>query len=332
MAPKTIKYLISFGALLSVLVIACTVPERRETVFAGRPTGSAEEAAPTKAAEPVSDIPRNTNIHFNDQYCLECHDAVPASQSDDANLRYDGDFKILCRCHYPESGPIHTHPVNIRPPDNDKLTVPQNFPLEAGQITCRSCHDIYIQCRDSEEDRILLQGQMLLRGLPYDNRLDFCFRCHDSDRYQKFNPHQQIGDRGKVIESRCLYCHAEAPDTRQTTWEDVKLIGSFTQLCTGCHYQTAKQPLHVRHLRRPSDPILERMKQMQAEFNIVLPLDRNGRVTCATCHNPHEKGLIPDQRAGARGAGAAHRHRLQDNMCIKCHPMQPIEAFGPQTP
>ena len=41
----------------------------------------------------------------------------------------------------------------------------------------------------------------------------------------------------------------------------------------GRHYQTAKQPLHPRHLRRPSDPILARMKLMQAEYNIVLPLD-----------------------------------------------------------
>jgi cytochrome c peroxidase len=64
------------------------------------------------------------------------------------------------------------------------------------------------------------------------------------------------------------------------------------------------------------------MKQMQAEFKIVLPLDQDGKVICVTCHNPHQKGLIPDQRAGATGAGAIHRHRLAGNMCIKCHPMR----------
>jgi len=329
MAAATMKYRIGFLALLPVLWIACTAPERQQTVFAGRPSEAVEKAEPAKTTEPVSELPRTTNIHFDSDYCLECHSAIPQRNSGRLNLRYGGDFQILCRCHYPESGPIHSHPTDTRPSESENVTVPEAFPRIDGTLTCRSCHDIYVQCKDSQEDRILLDGQMLLRGLPYDSRLDFCFRCHDRNRYPKFNPHRQIGEQGQVIESRCLYCHAEAPDTKQTTWEDVKLIGGFTELCVGCHYQTAKQPLHARHLKHPSAPILERMNAMQAEFNIVLPLDSSGRVTCATCHNPHQKGLIPDQRAGARGAGAEHRHRLQDNMCIKCHPMQPIKAFGP---
>jgi hypothetical protein len=69
------------------------------------------------------------------------------------------------------------------------------------------------------------------------------------------------------------------------------------------------------------------MKRLQVEYNIVLPLDRKGQITCATCHNPHQKGLIPDQRAGAGGAGAAHRHRIHENLCIKCHPMQSVDSF-----
>lgn len=332
MAATTIRHLLGFFALYTILLVGCAGPGHQDTVFGGKSSASKHKTESRRFTGQDRGLPRTTNIHFNAKYCLECHVKIPSRESKDDYLRYGGDFQELCRCHYPESGLIHTHPVNARPGDNENLNVPESFPLSDGKVTCRSCHDLYTQCRDSEEDRILLQGQMLLRGLPYDTRLDFCFRCHDKGRYQKFNPHRQLDGSGRVIESRCLYCHAEAPDTSQTTWEDVKLIGSYTNLCMGCHYRVAKQPLHASHLRRPSDPVRGRMQEVQAQFNIVLPLDRNGRVTCATCHNPHQRGLIPDQRAGARGAGALHRHRLQDNMCIKCHPMQPLETFGPQTP
>lgn len=327
------------GVLMLLAAYACTVPQpddsvftKRTSVFEKTPPDQPAKQEPEEFAQVESGLSPNTNIHFNDRYCLECHRSLPKKDSGEAQLKYDGDFRRLCRCHYKQDRPIHAHPVDTAVPKRDDLKLPVTFPLKNEKISCLTCHDVFVQCRDSEEDRILLQGQMLLRGLPYDHRLEFCFRCHDRSRYTQYNPHDQVNPQGKIIESRCLYCHSVVPDTRRATFEEVQLIGNFDELCTGCHYQTAKQPLHVRHLRRPSEPILARMKLMQAEYNIILPLDRNGRVTCVTCHNPHEKGLIPDQRAGARGAGAAHRHRLQDNMCIKCHPMQPIEAFGSQPP
>ena len=328
MASPIRPHLVGFFALLSLLLFACAPPERPSTIFTGKTPVSGEKAPTDRAVMPDESVTENTDIHFNARYCQECHTIVPSRKTGEKFLRYGGDYQKLCRCHYPETGPMHTHPVDILPTEDETLTVPKSFPLQEGKMTCISCHDIFVQCRDSESDRLLMQGQMLLRGLPYDKRIDFCFRCHDKDRYQKYNPHKQIDPEGNVIKTRCLYCHAEAPDSSQTTWEDVQLIGGFTELCMGCHYQAAKQPLHERHLRRPSEPILARMKLLQIEFNIVLPLDRKGMITCSTCHNPHQKGLIPDQRAGATGAGAAHRHRIQDNLCIKCHPMQSIDSFG----
>lgn len=121
---------------------------------------------------------------------------------------------------------------------------------------------------------------------------------------------------------KCLYCHTDVPDATHATYREVKLIGRYGELCKGCHYSTAKQAFHARHLRKPVRAVAERMQQVQAQFNIVLPLDQNGSVTCVTCHNPHQKGLIPDQRAGAKGAGMSHRHRLPGNLCIKCHTMR----------
>jgi hypothetical protein len=44
-------------------------------------------------------------------------------------------------------------------------------------------------------------------------------------------------------------------------------------------------------------------------------------------YNPHQKGVIPDKRAGANGAAEKFRHRLTDSMCVKCHPMRDLIEY-----
>ncbi len=318
---------VSWPIMLAALWLCACSAENSSGLFkrsASRfdPNSTVQQPAGTDSA-PRNDTrrPRKTNIHFSAKYCLECHETRKIDK-DTKSLKYNGDFGKLClNCHN-DRQPIHFHPLQIRPDASGGVKVPVGFPLRQGKLGCLTCHDIYLQCRDSEADKLLLKGQMLLRGMPYKSRLTFCFVCHDKTRYPRYNPHEQIDTVGQVMQSKCLYCHTNVPDASHTTYREVKLIGSFGELCKGCHYLTAKQPLHVRHLRKPTLEVVQRMKEMQVQYKIVLPLDQDGKVTCVTCHNPHQKGLIPDQRAGATGAGAAHRHRLAGNMCIKCHPMR----------
>ena len=228
-------------------------------------------------------------------------------------------MQYLCSCHY-NSGKMHPHPVDYRP--SGEVKIAEGFPLQKEKLTCITCHDIVRQCQDDPALKILKKG--ILRGAPYGSRIDICFRCHDKSKYPKYNPHRQLDAKGEVVREKCLYCHSQVPDEKKTGAEDVKLIGNYGAICIGCHNAAAKQPLHRRHLRKPSDEVLQQINQMQTRFNIVLPLDQQGRVTCVTCHNPHQKGLIPDKRAGAAGAGELHRHRLSGNMCLRCHPMREL--------
>ena len=124
------------------------------------------------------------------------------------------------------------------------------------------------------------------------------------------------------MELTCLYCHTEIPDEKRANYEDVKLLANPEVLCVGCHGRITENQWHTRHLRKPPVEIANRIKELQEKFHIILPLDADGKITCATCHNPHQKGVIPDKRAGAKGAGEKFRHRLGDNMCVKCHPMR----------
>jgi hypothetical protein len=60
---------------------------------------------------------------------------------------------------------------------------------------------------------------------------------------------------------------------------------------------------------------------METTYDIILPLAKDGKMTCVTCHNPHEKGVIASGKPSAKGAGSKYRERLPKILCIECHQM-----------
>ena len=272
----------------------------------------------------VSKIPYTTDIHYSAKYCTECHVSVPRKGSH-LQLRYDGNYQQLCRCHY-SSSQNYIHPVDIAPSENLKDRIPATFPLKKGNVTCATCHDIVAQCQDNQTERIFIKEQKFLRDAPYDSLMAICYKCHNKADYQKYNPHRQLNAKREIVKQTCLYCHAEIPDEEHTRLRDAKLIGNMTALCIRCHVVEPRQTFHAKHLRKPSDEVLASIKNMEAQHGILLPLSEEGNITCATCHNPHEKGVIPDRRLAASGAGQSKRHRLRQDMCIKCHPMREISV------
>ena len=60
---------------------------------------------------------------------------------------------------------------------------------------------------------------------------------------------------------------------------------------------------------------------------IELPL-ADGRMHCATCHNPHPKGIIGRKEA-AIGAGEKHFLRIVSvhDLCMVCHKEESIEGY-----
>jgi hypothetical protein len=74
------------------------------------------------------------------------------------------------------------------------------------------------------------------------------------------------------------------------------------------------------HLVKPPEAILKRLKETESRLDIVLPLDpSNGNIFCATCHNPHERGVQRHARAdrGADGPKRLRREGMQ--ICDSCH-------------
>jgi hypothetical protein len=275
-----------------------------------------QTAPPTDRPATETAIPsEDTNIHFTGKYCSTCHQQAPV-KGGDPHLKYNGDYQKLCnRCHHGLS-PGYCHPLDIDTGKGRAVTVPAGFPLQGGRFTCNTCHDVYRQCVKRRFDRYTL------RGAPYPMKMDFCYRCHDKKKHQSLNAHRQVRADGALDTRMCLYCHRTKPDEKTATYEEVAFIGNMRDLCRRCHPIEGNHPGDFDHMAGPpSAKAMKHLAVMKKRFGIILPLARDGKMTCITCHNPHAKGVIAADRPSAKGAGSKYRERLPGNLCVECHHM-----------
>lgn len=154
----------------------------------------------------------------------------------------------------------------------------------------------------------------------------------DAARNSLINPHNQINDEGEIIWTACLVCHTNTPDLdKERSINDAQLRhdDDMRQICWKCHPVRVhpgaegmaivipdKKPNHL--IIPPSEKKLN-MRLSAKEAGMILPLEpKSGKIFCATCHNPHERGLL----AGAADTGADHRQRLRSagvDVCQFCH-------------
>lgn len=279
----------------------------------------------TMGSAAAKDITFDTNVHFTGHYCDECHSEIP-EKGKEKHLKFGNDYTKTCRCHEYTQG-TYIHPVYVKPSEDKKSRIPDTFPLVDGEISCITCHDIYLQC----QDRVVLKlfNRRFLRGGPFLHRTDMCFNCHEKHEYEQLNPHDQIDAHGNLNEKKCLYCHTEKPDEKFGSFKggafgkEVKLIGRLEVLCIRCHPKNEKfHPINANHLQKPSPATLANIKESEKKYEVILPLNSEGEVTCVTCHNPHEKGVLPVKKASAKGASEKYRLRLSGmtgEICRACH-------------
>ncbi len=185
-----------------------------------------------------------------------------------------------------------------------------------------------------------------LRGAPTPHSLAFCFNCHIQENYQPFNVHDQL-EAGKEKTDTCLWCHVSVPEVGSNIREAASygLRGKAIDLCRNCHSMPAGHPTGDPHMdSKPSADMMSYMSayEIQHKMNLPLkqlleyvqaakrtprsiPLDENGCITCYSCHNPHQKGLLPNSNPRSVGAepkkAKNHRLRIQegDIACRACH-------------
>ncbi len=286
--------------------------------------GHAEESDGRQLTFVNPDVSATTNIHFNKYYCSECHLTADGGQY--LKLRFDN-YTQTCRCHNytPET---YTHPVGISLPPEKRKKIPADFPLKNGRITCATCHVMSLQCQ--ADNSVKKFNRSFLRVNPRPSRTAICFRCHNEAKYRMMDPHNQIDEDGSIIKAKCLYCHKRLPDVNRATLDPlqgleelVAPIGKLDVLCYRCHFKQVKlHPINANHLKKPPPRILNNIRRSERKLGIIMPLDAQGKITCVTCHNPHERGVIQQGKAGAGGAGEAGRLRVSkngDKICLACH-------------
>lgn len=197
--------------------------------------------------------------------------------------------------------PSRHHPVGVPVPDTMQL--PEALqPDEHNRLACATCHGV----DDLEElpaDEVDPDAPDFLRGGPYPRLERFCFRCHDEKGYRRKNIHLQLDEEGKIRKAACTYCHRKVPDRKQPPENRTQLQLRLPpeRLCLGCHLATPHLNA-LEHSRKPKEKQQRYMEESQQRLQVRLPLDSQGRVTCISCHSPHQKGVLDPDTPGGRQA------------------------------
>ena len=172
----------------------------------------------------------------------------------------------------------------------------------------------------------------------------FAYAVEDNEGYYSraymlrsgVNPHEQINDEGEILWNKCYICHQVMPNIKTAkSIADVKIRfeDDPKQMCYRCH----PQPMHPggewvgralgtvgapNHLVAPPPNILRNQALSLKEGYMMLPLDpKTGKQFCATCHNPHERGLLIGR--ADTGSDTVQRKRTEKivgaNVCQYCH-------------
>ncbi len=196
-----------------------------------------------------------------------------------------------------EMPPLH-HIVKVKPPEG--MQVPKKFPLnDRGEIDCKTCHGIK-DIATTPVDQVDKKADNFHRGGPYKALSDFCHHCHKKKGYERPNIHKLLDDKGEIDEKDCEYCHKEAPDLKKEIKRDeLEFRLPPQKLCFGCHLKTPHLNA-LNHQVKPDKKMRQHMRAAEKKLKIILPLDEDGKVMCATCHAPHQLGVIDKNKPAGR--------------------------------
>ncbi|MDH3328352.1 MAG: cytochrome c3 family protein [Desulfobulbaceae bacterium] len=260
---------------------------------------------------------RSLDPHWNDFLCFSCHLRNPVKGN--APLREEGDKNKVCnRCHHSEYAQPDIHPVEVKP--SQHIRVPADMPLQNEKLSCETCHNSLLQMGRPQQPDLAETNPNFLRNNQL-SRNSFCFLCHIEETYKRLNPHKQLNAQGEIQEETCLFCHASIPNVNFIGPERVSfIIHDPDEYCIGCHHGfTANHPAGFNHLIKPSDKIMHAIQTSIRRIGVELPLFE-GKIVCATCHNPHDEGVIKIA-AAATGTKRENKLRLMPgrNQCTGCH-------------
>ena len=235
--------------------------------------------------------------------CLDCHGETFSVM----NPHYAGADSEKCRtCHVGKPGAADS-------PEGAKL-------LGNIEKICDFCHNVRAKAHPGNVDTM----KTLPRGLPLGKGGEvICGTCHDPhgtpstihflrkiyvealERGRYSNPH------GKKDYASCQGCHLEVRVKREEMRTNLRYAGDDMRICHSCH--GAMDACHPVLITLP-----ETMKPGKD-----LPLTRDGKIKCLTCHDPMAEG----------GSGVAVRRKEKGEpvnaICFRCHDKVDLSSRNP---
>lgn len=239
-------------------------------------------------------------------------------------------------CHKASQDAGDHHPLNVGESPDSKITkLSKELPLVDGKVTCLSCHERKFECRTEKlKEKVASKNPNYLIGGPYEKKNEICFKCHIRAELEKTDPHKMLDDKGSVIASQCKFCHSLPADKLIEGGKSSGLTGDVNFLCILCHSDRdhpgtrldGSAPKHLIKLANERQVVadgkiktvkIKSMKEIKDINTNLLPLDSQGNITCNTCHQVHQKGLLKNEK-NKINEGVMLRMTM-DQLCNACH-------------
>jgi predicted CXXCH cytochrome family protein len=301
------------------------------------PIGSQEEKIP----ESLVSHGARTGDQRNHVICETCH-TVHGSPNESFLVESARNSGLCLECHSdkqiftPDGQRNHQHVVNVKP---EKVEIPGSVIKSgaklgySGEIICQTCHDIH---NNNFEKNLLL--------IMKDAKSSLCLTCHSDKEYvadTKHNLKHSAPDEknleGKTVAEAgmCSACHLPHREARKTDTD-----GDFiTRLCLSCHRQgNIAEKVSLSEYRHTLDVnpfksagsggelALGGIQQKQLDlplFNSYGIQDKDGIITCTTCHDPHKwrsDSLQGEIRKDVKGTiMTSFLRKPAPDICAECH-------------
>lgn len=307
------------------------------TAFGNHPVGSTKKKIPEKLIEHGAQVGDGENNII----CETCH-VVHGSPNESFLIESSRNSQLCLECHsdkniFTKDGERnHFHVVNAVP---GKVRIPEELIKKGaklgwkGEIICQTCHKIH-------NNRI--EKNLLLVEKGTGDTL--CLTCHTDKQYladTKHNLNHSAPDEknldGKTAAEAgiCSPCHLPHKEARESGEGD----DFTTRLCLSCHskgrigekaaIKDYKHPVAVNPFEIEDPDVILKAVGVRKE-DLTLPLfnsygaqDKDGVVTCATCHDPHRwrsDSVEGEIREDVKGdSTTSFLRRPSPALCKECH-------------